>query len=100
MEDAPVIHTRNAARLVWYHQPNDVSLIVAQFIPHDSRFLFESLSHANPDTFNTEPACPRLPENRTSSGQREIDANQPMRTLRRAYKRNLRQDLGAMRTQW
>lgn len=50
------------------------------FISRDSRLQFRSLNHSNPDAFNTQPAFPRLPDNRTYGGHRESDAIDPKLT--------------------
>jgi hypothetical protein len=48
-----------------------------KLISRDSKLQFGSFIHANPNTFNTEPAFPRLPDNRTYGGRPETDAIDP-----------------------
>jgi hypothetical protein len=57
-------------------------LIVAEFIPHDSKPQFGSLNHALGATINSEPAFPESPPNRTCCGHAKIDENDPNRTWR------------------
>jgi DDE superfamily endonuclease len=53
-QDAPVVNTGNAARLVRKERPDGNPFKVRQFIPHDSRLPFERLNHVQTDAFNRQ----------------------------------------------
>ena len=60
---APVVNTRNAARLVRKERPDGSPFKVREFMPHDSSLRFERLNHVRMDAFNWQnrpPALPRL----------------------------------------
>src|SRR5215216_2306015 len=81
VEDAPVVNTGNATRLVRQNRPDGSPFKVREFIAHDSRLpvcTLESTSKPMPSTDKTgQPAFPRLPRNRTCYGRAKIDANDP-----------------------
>ncbi len=54
-------------------------LRVLEYVPHGSMLQFGSLNHGRCDAINSEPACPKLPADRTYGRHRGIDANDPKR---------------------
>ena len=65
IEHAPVIYTRNAARLVRQERLDGGPFIIGEFVAHDSRLRFGSLNHASGDAINpqrpiTAEAIPRF----------------------------------------
>jgi hypothetical protein len=77
VEDPPVVHTRHTAWLVRKNRPDDVPLMVTEFIAHDSRLQFGSLNHIRADTFNSKPPCREWPSDRTYGRSCQIDAIDP-----------------------
>ena len=57
--------------------PWPAPLMVAEFIPHDSRPLVGSLNHGQHDAINGKPEFPELPANRTYRRHGPNDANDP-----------------------
>jgi hypothetical protein len=53
-EHAPVIHARNAARLVRQHRLDRGPFKIGEFIAHDSRLQFVSLNHEQGDSINLQ----------------------------------------------
>ena len=51
IQDAPVVNTGNATRLVWKERPDGSPFKVREFIPHDSRPRFERLNHVQINAF-------------------------------------------------
>src|SRR4051812_10114938 len=45
VEHAPVIHTRDAARLVRQERPDGRPFVIGEFVAHDSRLRLVSLNH-------------------------------------------------------
>jgi hypothetical protein len=59
IQDAPVVNTGKATRLVRMKRPDGSLLQVREFIPHDSRPRFGRLNHIQTDALQ-----PAKPENR------------------------------------
>jgi hypothetical protein len=54
VEDAPVIYTRHATRLVRQERLDGGPFTVGEFVAHDSRLRFGSLNHAPGDAINLQ----------------------------------------------
>src|SRR5215469_12724073 len=58
IEDTPIGHAGNAARLVREHRLDDAPLAVTEFIAHDSMLHFESLNRDQDHGINGQTAGP------------------------------------------
>ena len=99
IEDTPVVYAGNAARFVREHRSDNAPLIIAEFVPHDSRLQFGSLNHAHGNNINSKPVFPKLPGHRTCRGHGLTDANDPgcvktLETVVRMEEKNRTCDLG------
>src|SRR5262245_42164482 len=45
IQDTTIVHSWNAARLVWRHRSNGRPLMISKFIAHDSKLQFGGLNH-------------------------------------------------------
>jgi hypothetical protein len=54
VEHAPVIHARNAARLVRQHRLDRGPFIIGEFVAHDSRHQFVGLNQEQGDRINLQ----------------------------------------------
>jgi hypothetical protein len=67
VEDIPVVHTGNAARLVRQHWVDGSLFKISELVAHDSKLQFRSLNHApaaDLNTFRGPTARPRFGRNR------------------------------------
>jgi hypothetical protein len=80
IEDTPVVHAGNAARLVREHRFDDAAFAVTEFIAHDSMLSFGSLNHVRDHGINGQTACPLLGDERTYGRHSDIDAIDPKLT--------------------
>ena len=81
VEDTPVVHAGNAARLVREHRLDDAPFVVAEFIAHDSMLHFGSLNHAQDQGINGQTACPLLKGERTYGGHGGTAARDQLHSL-------------------
>jgi hypothetical protein len=58
IEDASVVHPRNATRLVRQHRPYGSPFIVGEFVARDSSPQFGSLNHGSPAKRNASGSAP------------------------------------------
>ena len=72
-------------------RPDDVPLIVAEFISHELGPLFEGLNDGQRNASNRNPHFRNYPANRTYSGHRGIDVFDPERSSRPARRGEVRE---------
>src|ERR1043166_2447916 len=80
IEDASVVHARNATRLVREHPFDDPPFAVAEFIAHDSMLPFGSVNHAKDHGINGQTACPLSGASGPTAGTAKSTAIDPQQT--------------------
>jgi hypothetical protein len=78
--DTPVVDAGNATRFVREHRFDDAPFEVAEFIAHDWKLQFRSLSRARHQEINGQTARLLLEGERTYSRHREIGTIDPNQT--------------------